>query len=1105
VRPLRVKVRGFTAFADEVDLDFAGLDLFAVTGPTGAGKTSLIQAIPIALYGRAPKVADDLRQLISPSAEQARFHYEFLARGGRYRISRVIHRTRPTAVALEEHVGGDAWRSLARGVRQTAEKIEELLGLDYDTFTRVVLLPQNEFDAFLRGKPDERRAILTRLLALEIYGKIQQRANQLAAAARTEADVLASVLDRDYADATPEHLAEAQAALAHAARDVEVRAASVEALERLRALAAEVRQARRDWTQASEALAELQGDLAEAREEHFEAEEAFRDALEDLRRIDDALAGIAYDPDRHLVLMRAQEQARRLAEIHRRLGELATADEQAKGVIAQLARRRDGVCRTLEEAEQSLARAQTLERTARRDREALERRVGTRATVAALIQREHQYRDDLRHGGEVETAIAALGARQRDLADRLTERQAALSQARQDLEKGQQRKTAAARTGETLRTTEGQLRALADNLANARSRVERTRRDLETAERGAAEKGRTLVEAERRQVSAQSVLASAQDTLVALHRTHAAQELRRTLAAGEPCPVCEQTVLEVPALKRVSDLDDAQQRVNDARADADAADRMLRLAAGELAAADQAVAGFKTGLEEAGADVEQLGQEIRALLPADLREDADWRARLKARIERATRELEDAERSVASAQSIVTATSNEIAAIETELRTIPRQVEERRQALRSLHGRCRATEAALGTVLGGLPGSDAGARLAAIDAELQAAELEVEHARAAVQKAQQALHETRLLRTEAEQHLAAETERAQARQQERERLLAEKRPLETALTRVVPPTGDVAGAIERELAGLVEAKAAREALLREQEDRHRASNEARQRLARLEAKIATLEGHVLEQQTRETLAKDALGAHLARLATAESEARVEPDDGSGDEQDRVEALLEVAKRAHQEAVRQHAGLAGEELHLRERVAKAVESRSQLAAARTRGEVARELGLVLGANNFQTYLLEGAMKVLTEDGSVHLERVSDGRYRLHYDGLDFQVVDRWNADAVRSVKTLSGGETFLTSLALALALAERLADLGAGAYGHEALESLFIDEGFGALDTDETLDQVIQALEALQTNHRILGVITHLTQLADRMPAHIRVKKAPEGSWIEVER
>ncbi len=1105
MRPLRVKAKGFTAFADEVDLDFAGLDLFAITGPTGAGKTSLIQTIPIALFGRAPKVADDLRQLISPSAEQARFYCEFLARDVRYRMSRVIHRTRPTSVALEEHVGDDEWRSLARGVRQTTEKIEELLGLDYDTFTRVVLLPQNEFDAFLRGKPDERRAILTRLLALEIYGKIQQRANQLAGAARTEVDVLASILDRDYANATPERLAEVRAALAHAAREVQIRAASVEALERGRTLAVDVRQARRDWTQASEALAELQGDLAEAREELFAAEDAGREALEGLRATEEALAGIAYDPDRHLVLMRAQEQAVRLAEIHRRLGDLIATDEQVKNVIAQLARRRDEVLRTFEEAEQSLARARALERNARRDREAIEHRVGTRATIAGLIQREQQYRDDLRHAGEVEAAIAALGERQRDLADRLDERHAALSQARQGLEKAQQRKTAAARIVETLRTIEGQIQALAGNLANARSRTERARRDLVTAERAAAEKRRTLVAIEQRRLGAQSALASAQDTLAALHRAHAAHELRKTLAAGEPCPVCEQTVLKLPVLQPVKNLEDAQRRVEAAQAQVESADRALRSAASDAAAADQAVAGLKAGLEEAERDIERLGEEIRELLPADLRDDVDWRARLRARVERAAQQLEDAERSVTSAQGIMTATSNEVASIEAEARTIPSQLEERCQVLRSLHGRCREAETALRKVLGDLPGPDAGVRLAAIDAELQAAEREVENAVAAVQKAQQVVHETRILRTEGEQHLAAETERGQARQEERERLRAEKLPLETALTLVVTPTDNVAAAIGRDLAGLVDAKAAREALLRQREEHQRASNEARQRLARLEAKIATLEEQVLEQQTRETVVNDVLGAHLARFATAVSEARWELGDGPGDEQERVEMLLEGAKRSHQEAVCQHAGLAGDEQHLQERVEKAVESRSQLAAARTRGEVARELGLLLGANNFQTYLLEGAMKVLTEDGSVHLEGVSDGRYRLHYDGLDFQVVDRWNADAVRSVKTLSGGETFLTSLALALALAERLADLGAGAYGHEALESLFIDEGFGALDTDETLDQVIEALEALQTNHRVLGVITHLTQLAERMPAHVRVKKAPEGSWIEVER
>lgn len=1105
MRPLRLKVKGFTAFADEVDLDFAGLDLFAITGPTGAGKTSLIQSIPIALYGRAPKVADDLRQLIAPSAEQARFHYEFLARDRRYRITRVIHRTRPTSVALEEHVGGDEWRSLARGVRQAIDKVEELLGLDYETFTRVVLLPQNEFDAFLRGKPDERRAILTRLLSLEIYGKIQQRANQLAAAARTEADVLTSVLEKDYADATPDRLAEVRDALARAAEEVEVLGASVAALERGRALAAEVRQARRDWTHASETLAERQGDLAEARDEHFQAEEAVQKARDALRTIDEGLAGIAYDTDRHLALMRAHEQAARLADIRRRLGELAAADERAQAIVTQLTRRREEARRALEAAEQDLATALTREADARSGLQALEHRIGTRATIAALIQREHQYRVDLRQVGEFEAAIGALEDRRRELAEQSGGRQAALSETRRDLEEAQQQKTAAARTVEALRTTQGQIQALAGGLATAGTRAQRARQDLEGAEGQAADKRRAFTKAEQRRISAQSALAAANDLLAALQRAHAAHELQKTLAAGEPCPVCEQTVHAIPTLRLVKDLDEAQRRSEGARVELDAAERTVSSAAADVAAADQAVAGLKAGLEEAEGEVERLGREIQTLLPAELREDGNWRVSLRARLEGAVQQLEDAERAVTRAQGAVTTVSNEVAGIEAELRTVPPQLEHQRQALRALRERCRDAETALSRVLGDLPGPDADERLTGIDAELGVAETQVEHAVVDMGKAQAAVHDTRVVMTEAQQQVAAETERGQARQDERERLLGDQQSLETALALVVPSADDIAGTIERELAGLVDAKTAREALLREQEEGQRTSNEAHQRLARLEARIATLEGQVLEQQAREMATGNGLKGDVARFAGLVSEGGWELGDGPGDEQDRVEVLLDGAKRAHEDAVRRHAGLVGTEQHLQERLAKALESRERLKAARERGEVARELGLLLGANNFQTYVLEGAMKVLTEDGSAHLERVSDGRYRLHYDGLDFQVVDRWNADAVRSVKTLSGGETFLTSLALALALAERLADLGAGAHGHEALESLFIDEGFGALDTDETLDQVIQALEALQTNNRVLGIVTHLTQLAERMPAHIRVKKAPEGSWIEVER
>ena len=119
-------------------------------------------------------------------------------------------------------------------------------------------------------------------------------------------------------------------------------------------------------------------------------------------------------------------------------------------------------------------------------------------------------------------------------------------------------------------------------------------------------------------------------------------------------------------------------------------------------------------------------------------------------------------------------------------------------------------------------------------------------------------------------------------------------------------------------------------------------------------------------------------------------------------------------------VRRAAELGAEEQALAEKIGRAAECREQRDAARTRMEVSRELGQLLGANNLQTYVLADAMRVLVEDGSLHLQRLSDGRYRLSAEDLDLHVVDAWNGDAVRSVKTLSGGETFLTSLALALA-------------------------------------------------------------------------------------
>jgi exonuclease SbcC len=109
------------------------------------------------------------------------------------------------------------------------------------------------------------------------------------------------------------------------------------------------------------------------------------------------------------------------------------------------------------------------------------------------------------------------------------------------------------------------------------------------------------------------------------------------------------------------------------------------------------------------------------------------------------------------------------------------------------------------------------------------------------------------------------------------------------------------------------------------------------------------------------------------------------------------------------------------------------------------------------------------------------------------------VDTWNGDEERSVRTLSGGETFLASLALALALAEHVRSIAVEDRAH--LDSLFLDEGFGTLDP-ESLRTVTDAIEQLGTDGRLVGIITHVRELAEEFP-RIEVTKSPRGSRLEL--
>jgi exonuclease SbcC len=178
---------------------------------------------------------------------------------------------------------------------------------------------------------------------------------------------------------------------------------------------------------------------------------------------------------------------------------------------------------------------------------------------------------------------------------------------------------------------------------------------------------------------------------------------------------------------------------------------------------------------------------------------------------------------------------------------------------------------------------------------------------------------------------------------------------------------------------------------------------------------------------------------------------------------------------------------------------AAKLREKKAGLEEDADVAKLLGQLLRADRFPEWLVAEALGVLTVDASEILRQLTGGQFSLAVGEKEFVVIDHANADERRPARTLSGGETFQASLALALALSQQIRNLAAE--GAPRLDAIFLDEGFGTLDPD-TLDVVAATIENLGQSGRMVGVVTHVTELAARVPVRFVVRKEAGTATVE---
>lgn len=229
MRPLRLDLAGFGAFRDETTVDFTDADFFALVGPTGSGKSTVLDAICFALYGTVPRWRNtsSVANALAPSATEARVRLVFETAGQRYVVTRVVRRdgkgrVKTAAAGLQRMPDGFDMRRLDTGLTpddlgevlagtpsELDTAVPEVVGLPYDQFVTCVLLPQGEFAEFLHAKPATRQQILVSLLGLSVYERVRERAAARAAEAAAEL-AAADRLLVDLADADDAALAAAQ-------------------------------------------------------------------------------------------------------------------------------------------------------------------------------------------------------------------------------------------------------------------------------------------------------------------------------------------------------------------------------------------------------------------------------------------------------------------------------------------------------------------------------------------------------------------------------------------------------------------------------------------------------------------------------------------------------------------------------------------------------------------------------------------------------------------------------------------------------------------------------------------------------------------------------
>jgi exonuclease SbcC len=1010
MKPVRLLVRAFGPYAGEQLFNFADLGdrtFFLIHGPTGAGKTSVLDAMCYALYGDtsgAERAGDQMRSHHAPPEVPTEVLFEFQLGPHRYRVHRAPDQDRPrkkgsgltrqTAQATLSRVEGDGTETVLAGQpSKVREAVERLFNFKSEQFRQVVMLPQGKFRELLVASSADREGILQALFQTELYERIQDALKERAKALRTELEKLQQ---------------ERQLLLKQAAVD------SVDALE-----------ARRGQLEAR--LIELRQEAERANVVETAAQERLTAARKANELVGEREAAAAELRLIEALLPEVQGQESELAEA-RRAACLAPAEQMFDTRRREKADRQ----RDLAATDQSLAMATAAAATAAKTLEAARAREPERQQLEAHCTRLE----------ELQTRVAWLAAARTAAADAqkafkdIDGRYAAAKGALETLQGSLETKQRALATLQTTAATAAGCRlaaAAAQRRLKDRQDLATLGADLQKAADAEAAAAKTRREAEAGEASARAML----DHLQRAWAAGQAGLLAAALTTGCPCPVCGSTTHPAKAAT-AADLP-GQAAIETQKVACDAAAADARTAAQAHAKAEQAVLVLRT---REGSLLEALGGDAELPVAALQKLATETAAQSKV--------AGDAERALAAEAKALEEVRAKLTGAQGELSTLQSAREAAQQA----------AQHAQGLVDG---------QAAAIPAEYQ----DSARLKAALASGRAQRDTLKAAFDAAAAGCAQADSQAAAARAHRDAAGASLKQAEDAF-------GAAAAAFEEQVlaGGFAHTEA------------YRVAKRTSEQVAALEAAMAQF------RQKLQAASERAVRARAAAEGLGAVDLRV------------YEQEVQTAKAAREAAIRQSAEYRtslDQVLHLLAELARTAARIAELDGAYS---LYGRLAEVANGQNparitFQRFVLGWLLDDVLAAASVRLRTMTKGRYALRRKaapadarsgaGLDLEVDDA-HTGVARAVATLSGGEGFLASLALALGLADVVQAYAGGI----RLETMFIDEGFGSLDP-EALDLAVRSLVDLQQGGRLVGIISHVPELRERIDAWLEITAGRQGS------